>query len=137
MHPIWCTPPVRFVDLKLEMDEAELKKEVEGHEVDVADEVVVLVADAGVVMDEEIGVPFVVAKEIADGVNDDFDAASDDDLEEVEAEEFDLADAVVEVVEMVAADDETAYLVSDVVAGLIVVAVVAAGLVAVDFVAFD
>lgn len=43
---------------------------------------------------------------------------------------------MVEAVEMVAADDETAYLVSGV-AGLIVVVVVAAGLVAVDFVAFD
>lgn len=39
---------------------------------------------------------------------------------------------------MVAADDETAYLVSGVVAGLIVVAAaVAAGWVVVDFVAFD
>lgn len=89
MHPIWCTPPVRFVDLKLEMDEAELKKEVEGHDVDVADEVVALVADVGVVMDEETGVPFVAVKEIAGGVNDDFDVASDGGLEEVDAGEFD------------------------------------------------
>lgn len=89
MHPIWCTPPVRFVDLKLEMDEAELKKEVEDHDVGVADEVVALVADAGVVMDAETGVPFVAVKEIADGVNGDFDVASDGDLEEVDAVEFD------------------------------------------------
>lgn len=126
MHPIWCTPPVRFVDLKLEMDEAELKKEVGGHDVGVADEVVALVADVEVVMDEETGVPFVVVKEIADGVNDDFDVASDGDLEEVDAGEFDWAGAVVEAVEMVAADDETVYLVSGVVAGSIVVVAVAA-----------
>lgn len=85
MHPIWCTPPVRFVDLKLETDEAELKMEVEGHDVDVADEVAVLAADVAVVMDEETDVPFGVAKEIADEVNDDSDVASDDDLEEVDA----------------------------------------------------
>lgn len=89
MHPIWCTPPVRFVDLKLEMDEAELQKEVEGHDVGVADEVAVLVADVGVVMDGETGVPFVAVKEIADGVNDDFDVASDGDSEEVDVGEFD------------------------------------------------
>lgn len=89
MHPIWCTPPVRFVDLKLEMDEAELQKEVEGHDVGVADEVVVLVADVGAVQDEETGVPSVAVKEIADGVNDDFDVAFDGDLEEVDAGEFD------------------------------------------------
>lgn len=88
MHPIWCTPPVRFADLKLEMDEAELKKGVEGTDVDAADGVVALV-DVGIVMDEEIGVPFVVVKEIADEVNDDFDAASDGDLEEVDVGEFD------------------------------------------------
>lgn len=84
MHPIWCTPPVRFVDLKLEMDEAELKREVEGHDVDVADEVAVPAADVVVVMDEEIDVPFEVAKETADEVNGDFDVASDGDLEEVD-----------------------------------------------------
>lgn len=88
MHPIWCTPPVRFVDLKLGMDEAELKTEVEGHDVDVADEVVVLV-DVGIVMDEVTGVPFVEVKEIADEVNDDSGVASDDDLEEVDAEDVD------------------------------------------------
>lgn len=88
MHPIWCTPPVRFVDLKLEMDEAELQ-EVEGHDVGVADEAAALVADVGVVMDGETGVPFVVVKEIADGVNDDFDVASDGDFEEVDVGEFD------------------------------------------------
>ena len=87
MHPIWCTPPVRFVDLKLEMDEAELKKEVEGHDVDAADEVAALVVDVGIVMDEETDVPFVVVKEIADEVNDDSGVASDDDLEEVDAED--------------------------------------------------
>lgn len=43
---------------------------------------------------------------------------------------------MVEAVEMVAVDDETAYLVFGV-AGLIVVVVAAAGLVVVDFVAFD
>lgn len=91
MHPIWCTPPVRFVDLKLEMDEAELKKEVEGIDVGAAEEAVVLVVvvDVGVVMDEETGVPFVAVKEIADGVDDDFGAASGGDLEEVDAGEFD------------------------------------------------
>lgn len=89
MHPIWCTPPVRFVDLKLETDEAELKKEVGGHDVGVADEVPALVADVGVVMDGVTGVPFVGVKEIADGVDDDSDVASDGDLEEVDAEEFD------------------------------------------------
>lgn len=124
MHPIWCTPPVRFVDLKLEMDEAELKREVEDHDVDVADEVVALVVDVGVVMDEETDVPFGVAKEIADEVNGDFDVALDGDLEEVDA-----GDAEEEAVEMVAVDDETAYLVFGAVAGLIVVA---AAVVAVD-----
>lgn len=89
MHPIWCTPPVRFVDLKLGMDEAELQKEVEGHDVGVADEVVAPVADVEVVLDEETGVPFAEVKEIADGVNDDFDVAFDGDLEEVDAGEFD------------------------------------------------
>lgn len=126
MHPKWCTPPVRFVDLKLGMDEAELQKEVEGHDVGAADEVVVPVADVGVVLDEETGVPFAEVKEIADGVNDDFDVAFDGDLEEVDAGEFDWADAVVEAVEMVVADDETAYLVSGV-AGLIVAVVAAVG----------
>lgn len=89
MHPIWCTPPVRFVDLKLEMDEVELQKEVEGHDVGVADEVAALVAEVGVVLDEETGVLIVVVKEIADEVNDDFDVAFEGDLEEVDAGGFD------------------------------------------------
>lgn len=88
MHPIWCTPPVRFVDLKLEMDEAALKKEVEGHDADAVDEAVVLAADAvAAVMDVETGVLFEVVKEIADEVNGDSDVASDGGLVEADVED--------------------------------------------------
>lgn len=76
MHPIWCTPPVRFVDLEPEKDVAALKMAVEGHGADVVDEVAVHAA--GAEMDAGTGVLFVEEKEIADEVNGDFDAASDD-----------------------------------------------------------
>lgn len=146
VHPIWCTPPVRFVDLKLEMDEAALKKEVEGHDADAVDEVVVLAADAvEVVMGVETGVQFEAVKEIADEVNGDSDVAFDGGLVEADAEDAGWVGVVVEAAEEVAAgveaaDDEMAFLVIDVVADLIVVvvAVVVVDLeVAADFVAFD
>lgn len=94
MHPIWCTPPVRFVDLMLEMDGAALKTGVEDHDVDVADGVVLVAADvaaaAGFEMDVETGELFEVVKETADEVNVDFDGvALDDDLVEVDAEDVD------------------------------------------------
>lgn len=76
MHPIWCTPPVRFVDLKPEKGVAALKKAAEDHDADVVDEVVVHAAETE--MDAETGVLFVVEKEIADEVNGGFDVASDD-----------------------------------------------------------
>lgn len=147
VHPIWCTPPVRFVDLKLEMDEAALKKVVEGHDADAVDEVVVLAVDAAVevVMDVETGVLFEAVKEIADEVNGDSDVASDGGLEEADAEDAGWVGVVVEAAEEVAAgveaaDDEMACLAIDVVADLIVVvvAVFAVDLeVVADFVAFD
>lgn len=150
VHPIWCTPPVRFVDLKLEMDEAALKKVVEGHDADAVDEVAVLAADAAAVvvvvveaaMDVETGVLFEVVKEIADEVNGDSDVASDGGLVEADAEDAGWAGVVVEAAEEVvagveAADDVMAFLVIDAVADLIVaVAVVDLEEVA-DFVAFD
>lgn len=90
MHPIWCTPPVRFVDLMLEMDGAALKTGVEDHDVDAVDGVVLAADAAGFEMDVETGELFEVVKETADEVNDDFDGvALDDDLVEVDAEDVD------------------------------------------------
>lgn len=89
VHPIWCTPPVRFVGLKLGMDEAALKKEVEGHDADAADEVVDLADAAGAALDEETGVLFEVVKETVDEVNGDSDAASDGGLVEADAGDAD------------------------------------------------
>lgn len=145
VHPIWCTPPVRFVDLKLEMDAAALKKEVEGHDADAVDEVAALAADAvEAVTDVETGVLFEAVKEIADEVNGDFDVASDGGLVEADAGDAGLVGVVVEAAEEVAVgeeavDDEMAFLATDAVADLIVavVAVVVDLEVVADFVAFD
>lgn len=76
VHPIWCTPPVRFVGSMPEMDEVALKM----------GEVVDRDADAAVA-DEGTGVRSVVEMETVGEVNDDSGAAaaaSGDGLEEEE-----------------------------------------------------
>lgn len=138
MHPIWCTPPVRFVDLKPEKDVVALKKGVEGRDADVVD-VAVLAADvAETVMDGETGVQSGEVKEIVGEVSGGSGVAFGDDLED--AAGVDLVDVEQEVaVEVVAADDEMAYLVTDVAADLIVAVAAAADFEAVvaDSVTFD